>query len=170
MAGCFLDVAQWNSGVERSSDERVPQRVRPDALGDPRLSGNSTHDPTGGMTVESLTSAVDEDRALETLTDREVERPGDPRRERHRDDLAALAGHRQGPVTSFQSERVDVRTESFGLLERMQLTAIPALEPSALPGLLSVDVRRRHRAEHHHPRAARGTDARPRRDAVELPG
>ena len=70
MAGCFLDVAQWNSGVKRSGDERVPQRVRPDALGDPRLSGHATHDPTGGMTVKSVTSAVDEDRALETLTDR----------------------------------------------------------------------------------------------------
>jgi hypothetical protein len=31
MAGCFLDVAQRDTGVERSGDERVPQRVRPSA-------------------------------------------------------------------------------------------------------------------------------------------
>jgi hypothetical protein len=55
-----LDVAQRDTGVERSGDERVPQRVGPDALGDPCLSGDSTHDPTGSMTVESLPGAVDE--------------------------------------------------------------------------------------------------------------
>jgi hypothetical protein len=75
VAGCFLDVAQRNSGVERSGDERVPQRMRPDALGDPGLSGYATHNASGGMAVGSLTGAVHEDRALETLTDREVEYP-----------------------------------------------------------------------------------------------
>jgi hypothetical protein len=82
MAGCFLDVTQRDSGVERSGDERVPQRVRPDALGDPCLSGDSSDDPPGGVTVESSTGAVHEDRALDSLTDREVEYPGDPRRQR----------------------------------------------------------------------------------------
>ena len=41
---CLLYVAQGDSGVQRSCDERVPQRVRPDALADPCLSGDSTHD------------------------------------------------------------------------------------------------------------------------------
>jgi hypothetical protein len=109
-----LDVAQRDSGVERTCDERVPQCVRPDALGDPCLSGDSTHDPTSSMTVESLSCAVDEDRALEALTDREVDGPGDPRRERHGHDRAALAGHRQRPVTTFQAERVDVGAKCFG--------------------------------------------------------
>jgi hypothetical protein len=104
VAGCFLDVPKLDSGVECSGDECVSQRVGSDALGDPGLSGGATHDPAGGVTVESFAVAVDEDRTLETLTDREVERPGDPRRERHRDDLATLSGHPQGPVASFEAE------------------------------------------------------------------
>jgi hypothetical protein len=39
-------------------NERMPQGVRTYALGDPRLSGDATHDPSGGMTVESLTGRV----------------------------------------------------------------------------------------------------------------
>ena len=77
VARCFLDVTQRNAGVERSGDEGVAQRVRPDAFGDPSLSGDPTHDAPGGVTIESFTGAVLEDWALETLTDREVEGPGD---------------------------------------------------------------------------------------------
>ena len=76
--------------------------------------GDATHNASGGMTVESLPGAVYEDRALDSLTDREVEYPGDPRRQRHRNDLAALAVHCQGPVTAFQAQRVDVGAEGFG--------------------------------------------------------
>jgi hypothetical protein len=36
VAGGFLDVAEWDSGVERGSDEGVPERVRSDPLGEPR--------------------------------------------------------------------------------------------------------------------------------------
>jgi hypothetical protein len=78
VAGCFLDVAQGYTGVERSGDERVPQRVRSHALGDAGLSGNATHDALGGVAVQSLAGAVRKDRPLETLADREVEYPGDP--------------------------------------------------------------------------------------------
>jgi hypothetical protein len=77
VAGCFLDVAQRNAGVERSGDERVPQRVRSDAVGDAGLSGNTAHDAPGGVAVESLAGAVRKDRTLETLADREVEYPGE---------------------------------------------------------------------------------------------
>jgi len=112
VAGCFLDVPQRNAGVECSSDERVPQGVRTDALGDPRLSGDATHDPSGGVTIEALPSPIHEDRALEPLVDRQVEGPGNPRRERHGHDLAALAGQCQGPMTSLQAERVDVRAKA----------------------------------------------------------
>jgi hypothetical protein len=66
----------------------------PTSFGDPSLSGDPTHDAPGGVSVESFTRAVLEDRALETFADREVEGPGDPRRERHRDDVPAFAGHR----------------------------------------------------------------------------
>ena len=72
VAGGFLDVTQRNAGVERSGDERVPQTVGPDALGEAGLSGDSTHDAPGGVTVESFAGGVHEDRALEAFADREV--------------------------------------------------------------------------------------------------
>jgi hypothetical protein len=53
VAGGFLHVTQRNTSVERGGDERVPQRVRPDSLSDPRLPGDPTHNPTGTVTVES---------------------------------------------------------------------------------------------------------------------
>jgi hypothetical protein len=68
--------------------------VRSNALDDSRLSGDAPHDPSGGMTVESLAGAVDEDGAFEPLADREVEGPGDSRREWHGHDLVALCGSR----------------------------------------------------------------------------
>ena len=80
----------------------------------PALAGDAPHDPPCGVTVESLTVRVDEDRALETFADGEVEGPGDPWGEWHGDDLAALAEHRQGPVAAFQAERFDVRTDRLG--------------------------------------------------------
>jgi hypothetical protein len=72
------------------------------------------------MTVKSLTSAVHEDRALETLANREVESPGDPRRQRHRDDLATFAGNCEGPMTSLQAQRVNIRAEGFGDAQPVQ--------------------------------------------------
>jgi hypothetical protein len=86
----------------------------------PRLSGDAADDPARGMTVESCAVAVYEDRALEALADREVESAGDPRREWHGHDLAALAGHRQGPMTSLEAERVDTRTKGFGDAQPIQ--------------------------------------------------
>ena len=74
VAGCFY-VAQQNTGVERSSDERMSQRVRSYSLGDPRVSSDATDDPPGGMTVESLTLAVYKDRPFETVADSQVEGP-----------------------------------------------------------------------------------------------
>jgi len=103
-----LDVPQGNSGVEGRGDERVSQRVRPNALGYPCLAGDATHDPPGGVTVEPLAGAVDEDGAFEPLADREVEGPTHSRCQGHRDDLPAFAGHRQGPMPSLEAERVDV--------------------------------------------------------------
>jgi hypothetical protein len=66
------------------------------------------------MTVESLPRVVYENRALDSLADSEVDGPGDPRRERHGHDFAALAGRRQRPGTTFQAERVDVGAKCFG--------------------------------------------------------
>src|SRR5262249_339402 len=101
-------------GVEHSRDERVPQRVRPNALGYSCLAGDATHHTAGGMTVEPLAGAVDEEGAFQPLADREVEGPTHSWRQRHPDDLPAFAVHGQGPMTSLEAERVDVCAEGFG--------------------------------------------------------
>jgi hypothetical protein len=75
-----------------------------DTFRDPAYSGHSTDDPPHGMPVESLTRAVDEDRAVETLADREVEGACDPGCQRDRDDLAAFADH-DTRVTSSRSAK-----------------------------------------------------------------
>jgi hypothetical protein len=75
VAGCFLYVARRNTGVERSSDERMSQRVRSYSLSDPRVSSDATDDPPGGMTVESLTLAVYKGRPFETVADCQIEGP-----------------------------------------------------------------------------------------------
>ena len=64
VAGRFLHVTQWHPGVERGSDERVPQRVRADALGDPGPMSDAAHDARGGVTVQSFAIAADKDRSF----------------------------------------------------------------------------------------------------------
>jgi hypothetical protein len=58
----FLDVAQQHAGVKRSVDERLRKVWGPTCLAS-RLVERSTHDALGGMTVESLPSALYKDRA-----------------------------------------------------------------------------------------------------------
>jgi hypothetical protein len=74
----LLDVSQWDTGVERGGDARVPQRVRPDGLVDPGTAGEP-HDPPGSVTVETRAVSSKEDRSLDALADREVDRPGGAR-------------------------------------------------------------------------------------------
>jgi hypothetical protein len=74
VAGCFY-VAQQNTGVDRSSDERMSQRVRSYSLRDPSVSSYATDDPPGDMTVESLTLAVYKGRPFETVADCQIEGP-----------------------------------------------------------------------------------------------
>lgn len=66
------------------------------------------------MAIHPLTVRAQEDRAVETFTDRQVDGTGGAWCERDYDDLAALAQHGQGAVPAFESELVDVRTERFG--------------------------------------------------------
>ncbi len=56
----FLDVAEGNAGVERSGDERVAERMGPDALGDSGFAGDAPHDPGCRVTVEALTVGAEE--------------------------------------------------------------------------------------------------------------
>jgi hypothetical protein len=98
---------------ERRSDERVPRRVRPDRLGDPRRASQSAHDPPGGVPIEPFAVVAEEDRRVDTLADGEIDRSGRPRRERDHDNLAALARHREGPVAALESKGFDVGAECF---------------------------------------------------------
>jgi hypothetical protein len=93
-----LDVAEWNAGVEGSGDERVTERVWPDALGDPGPSGDAAHDPPGGVTVDPCTVGADEDRAVAAFTDCQVDGPGGAGRQGDGDDLAAFAQDRERAV------------------------------------------------------------------------
>jgi hypothetical protein len=53
--GCgFLHVAQRDSGVERGGDERVPQGVRADVLGDLGVAGDPADDARGAVPVQPL--------------------------------------------------------------------------------------------------------------------
>src|SRR5213079_700922 len=66
------------------------------------------HDPPGAVAIQPLPVAATEDWPLTALTDGQVDRPGGARRQRDGDDLAALAGDRQGPVTALQAQVLDV--------------------------------------------------------------
>jgi hypothetical protein len=52
--GGFLDVAEWDACVEGGGDERMPQRVRPDRLGDPGADGYPAYDPGGAVPVQPV--------------------------------------------------------------------------------------------------------------------
>ena len=88
----FLHVPQWHAGVERRSDERMPQRVRPNGLGDPGAASDLADDPGGTMAVQPPTVRGQEDRAFTALADGQVDRPCGAGCERDSDDLAAFAG------------------------------------------------------------------------------
>jgi hypothetical protein len=96
VTGGFLNVAQRAPGVERGGDERVPQRVRSDALGNASLAGDATHDPARGVAVETFAVCADKDRPLAAFPDDEVDGAGGAGREGDSDDLAALAQDGQG--------------------------------------------------------------------------
>jgi hypothetical protein len=108
MRSGFLHVAQRDPGVQRCGDERVPQRVRPDRLGDPGAAGDPADDPPGAVPVQPPAIDGQEDGPVTALADGQVDRPGGARRQRDGDDLAALAGDRQGPVPAFQAQLPDV--------------------------------------------------------------
>jgi len=106
-----LHVAQRHPGVEGGGDERMPERVRADALADPGVAGEATDDASGAAAVQPPPGRGEEDRPLGPLADGEVDRPGGARRERDSDDLAALAQHGEGAMPPFGAERFDVGAE-----------------------------------------------------------
>ena len=60
------------------------------------------------MAVDTLTVRFDEDRAAHPLSYGQVNGASDTCGQRHGGNLAALAVHGQGAMSSFQSEGVDV--------------------------------------------------------------
>jgi hypothetical protein len=102
--GCgLLHVAQRHPGVEGGGDERVPQRVGADLLGDPGAPGDPADDSGGAVPVQPFPVCGDEEGSFGALADRQVDRPGGARGERDGDDLATLAGDNQGPVPALQA-------------------------------------------------------------------
>jgi len=69
----------------------VPQGVRADVLGDPGAPGHPADDPRGAVPVQPLAVRSEEQRSVDALDNRQVDRPGGARRERDGDDLPALA-------------------------------------------------------------------------------
>ena len=52
VGGGVLHVAERDAGIQRRGDERVPQRVRADRLGDASAAGDPPHDSRGAVPVQ----------------------------------------------------------------------------------------------------------------------
>ena len=114
MRGSLLDIAQRDPGVERGGDERVPERVRGDGLGDPGTARGLADDPSGTVPVQLPTVRGLEHWPAGAFADGQVDRPGGPRRQRDDDDLATFAGDGQRPVPALQSQMLDVGAGGLG--------------------------------------------------------
>src|SRR5260370_41432054 len=85
-----------------------PERVRADVLADPGAARDPADDPPGAVPVQPAPVSGEEDRAFGAFAGGQVDRPGGAGRERDGDDLAALAGDRQGPVPALQAQVLDI--------------------------------------------------------------
>ena len=56
--GGLLHVAQRDPGIQRSRDERVPERMRRDGLADAGVAGDLADDPPGAVPVQPPASAA----------------------------------------------------------------------------------------------------------------
>ncbi len=106
----LLYVAERHPGVERGGDEGVSECVRTHGLGDPCTPRDASDDSAGAVAVEAAAVNTEEDRALAALTDCEIDRTGRAWGERDRDDFAAFTHNREGSMSAFEAERLDVGT------------------------------------------------------------
>jgi hypothetical protein len=114
VGGGFLHVAQRRAGAGCGGDERVPQGVRSGGLGDPGAAGNPADGPPGAVPVQSPAAQGEKDGSFAALADGQVDCPRGARGERDRDDLAARAGDRQGPVAPPGAQVLDAGAGGFG--------------------------------------------------------
>ena len=77
----------------------MTERVWPDPLADSGPASDTAHDPSGSVPIEPVAVGSEEDRAFHPFADGQVDRTADAWGEWHRDQLAALAQHRQGAVS-----------------------------------------------------------------------
>ena len=68
----------------------------------------------GAVPVQPPSVRSQEYRPVSSFPDGQVDRPGGARRQRDRDDLAALTGDRQCPVPTFQAQVLDVGAGRLG--------------------------------------------------------
>jgi hypothetical protein len=95
-------------------DERVPEGVRPDGLGDPGAAGYPADDPGGAVPVQPPAARGEEDGSFAAFPGGQVDRPRCAWCERDGDDLAALAGDHQGPVPALHPQRLDIGAGCLG--------------------------------------------------------
>jgi hypothetical protein len=136
VAGGFLDVTEWDAGVERCGDERVAQTVRRDALVDPGALHEPLDHPIRAVPVHSSAFDAGEDRPHRPLTDVQIQRPTGARCDGDSDVLAALAHDRQRTMPALCRQIVDVGIQRFGdpqpiqRQQRHQRTVTEIAEPS----------------------------------------
>ena len=110
VAGGDLDVPEVDAGIEHGRDESVAEhvRVRPGRL-DAGGSGEVAQTAGGRVPVHPGAAAVEEDWPAGAVPDGPVDGPPDCWRQRHQDDLGALAAYAQYPVAVLLAEVDDVR-------------------------------------------------------------
>src|SRR5690348_17949974 len=84
-----------------------------DLLADPCKAGSGADDPPGAVPVQPPPVRGQEHRPFGTLADGQVNRPGRARCQRDGHHLAALTGHRQGPVATLEAQVLDVGAGSL---------------------------------------------------------
>ena len=104
----LLHVPQWHPGIQGGDDEGVSGRVARDGLADPGAAGGLADDPPGTVPVQPPPVRGQEHWPAGPFARGQVDRAGGTERERDGDDLAALAGDRQGPVPAFDAQVLDV--------------------------------------------------------------
>ena len=92
----------------------MSQSVRPNRFFDPGTACHTPHDAPGRVAVETSAIGADEDRPAKAFADGEVDRSRRARGQRDGHYLASFSQHCQGPVATFEPERLDVGADGFG--------------------------------------------------------